>query len=100
MCRYTEHEYKTHWACLPCRFTAKHPGGWPHPVPAGEGPRCPHCGEAMIDMGKDFQPPRKGEEKQWRKVELLVAQGYRFHSCGCDGPGYRASTLAGAKHGY
>lgn len=100
MCRYTEHEYKTHWCCLPCRVSFKHPGGWGSARSPENRPHCPHCGEPMLDLGRDFQPPRKDADVQWRKVELLVSQGVRFDSCGCSGPGYRPSTLAGAKHGY
>lgn len=89
MCRYGFTEYKTHWACLPCRRTFKHY--------TSDLERCPSCREAMVDMGLDFQAPRRRAESQWRKLEMLVDAGIRFHSCGCSGPGYRPRTLSDAK---
>lgn len=91
MCRYALHSAKTHYACLSCRFTAKHPG-W-----LDGQPRCPHCAEPMVDMGKDFKAPRHLAVAQWRKVRLLAAAGLTFDSCGCRGPGPRPRTLAEAK---
>lgn len=93
MCRYHLWvEYKTHYACLPCRFTAKHP--W---VSKDAGPRCPHCRARMVALGRDFHAPRRADRNQWRKVSMLFAAGIRFDSCGCTGPGYRPRTLADAK---
>jgi len=54
----------------------------------------------MTDFGHDFQPPRKSEDLQWKKLELLASQGVRFDSCGCTGPGYKPKTFAEAKHSY
>jgi hypothetical protein len=93
MCRYSMHPSKTHFACLPCRFTAKHWGAyWREP-----NVHCPHCGGLMIDLGHDFKAPRRGNECQWRKVDMLVAAGITFDSCGCNGPGPRPKTLSDAK---
>lgn len=89
MCRYAMNPYKTHWACPPCRRTGKHPD-W-------VSPRCPACDRPMADLGRDFHAPRRRDAGQWRKVELLVAAGIRFASCGCTGPGGRPRTLADAK---
>lgn len=95
MCRYAEYSYKTHFICIPCR---KHWKG------GGDGMRmemhslhCPHCGANGIDMGKDFKAPRRDDERQWRKLALLVERGLLFRSCGCDGPGPRPGTLSDAK---
>lgn len=46
----------------------------------------------MVDIGKDFHPPRQRDRKQWKKVEILYREGFRFGSCGC-GDGYRPGTL-------
>lgn len=91
MCRYALHPVKTHYACLPCQFTAKHPGR-NDPAPA-----CPRCGQHMVDVGRDFKAPRRANAGQWRKVRMLTAAGISFDSCGCTGPGPRPRTLAEAK---
>lgn len=92
MCRYSEHPCMSHYACLPCRHTAK------HPLEAAEsGPHCPLCRAPMTNLGRDFKAPRRADNNQWRKVALLVEAGITFDSCGCTGPGYRPRTLADAK---
>jgi len=52
----------------------------------------------MLDLGRDFAAPRKKADAQWRKLEILVAAGLRFDSCGCAGPGARPRTLGEARH--
>lgn len=94
MCRYARrgvHQYRTHYTCLPCRHTAKF-------EPAYEGaPVCPFCRNPMVNMGRDFKPPRKGNASQWEKIRRLAATGIFFDSCGCTGPGPRPHTLSDAK---
>lgn len=92
MCRYILHPVRTHYACLPCRFTAKH-----EQFCGGANRTCPHCRGRMIDLGRDFKAPRWGNTLQWRKIEKLVAAGITFDSCGCSGPGPRPRTLSDAK---
>lgn len=87
MCRYSEHEYKTHWVCITDRHVAK----------SRNQRTCPFCQKLMADFGKDFKAPRKQSHNQWRKLELLVKSGMLFDSCGCNGPGRRPKTLADAK---
>jgi hypothetical protein len=93
MCRYSMHPSKTHFACLPCRFTSKHWGARWREVNV----YCPHCGELMVDLGRDFKAPRRQSVSQWRKVEMLAAAGITFDSCGCSGPGSRPKSLSDAK---
>ncbi|WP_431881727.1 hypothetical protein [Micromonospora chalcea] len=93
--------YKTHYACLADRRSFKHP--------VGAAPRCPDCGQLMVEMGRDFHAPRRADRRQWRKIELIVVAGRRafdgryradgppFDGCGCGGPGPRPATLAAAK---
>jgi hypothetical protein len=50
----------------------------------------------MVNMGRDFHPPRRANLTQWRKIELLVQANLLFHSCGCSGPGARPRSLADA----
>ncbi len=91
MCRYEMPwiDYKTHFACLDCQLSAKHP--W------DAGPRCRRCANPMTRMGHDFHAPRKTAKAQWEKVRRLAGAGILFHSCGCEGPGYRPRTLSDAK---
>lgn len=48
MCRYALHPAKTHFACLPCRYTGKLPQ-W------RDRPSCPNCAAPMVDMEKFAQ---------------------------------------------
>lgn len=89
MCRYHTQPYKTHWVCFDCRRVVKER---PH------DPRRCLCGEAMIDFGRDFHAPRKTQANQWAKLKLLAQKHELFHSCGCQGPGYRPKTYSEAKH--
>ena len=90
MCRYSDHDYRTHFVCLVDRHAAKYP--------RGTAPRCPTCAQPLLDLGRDFQAPRRNAFRQWEKLRLLVARGERFESCGCSGPGPRARTLGEARH--
>ena len=44
-------------------------------------------------MGLDFKVPKRSDDKQWKKVEILYRNGIHFGSCGCNGPGYRPKRL-------
>ena len=57
------YEVHGHRICAPCKYATKY-------VP---GP-CPHCGQALVSMGKNFKAPRKDNEVQWRKLQLVVRQ--------------------------
>lgn len=48
------------YLCVACRFTSKHLG------------RCPLC---QVDMAGvyDFAPPRKTDDKGWKKIKLALA---------------------------
>lgn len=73
--------------CIPCRFSAK------------DTYECPHCRKPMTYMGKAFKPPRKTNDSQWRKVEMLLAHDIRFGYCSCHRPRKaKVSTLAEAKN--
>lgn len=92
MCRYAA-PYKPHYACFECRKTFKRRllgdiyGGnnKDHDsLPA----KCPDCGNYMVDMGLDFESPKKSDLKAWLHIKDLYKSGITFHSCGCSGPGY------------
>ncbi len=100
MCRYAMYgPYKEKWACFSCRKSFKQTSRWEsarpiHPVKDSERlVRCPHCGERMHNMGLDFKAPSQTDGEQWQKVAMLFANGYKFSSCGCDGPGPRPARL-------
>ena len=88
MCRYASHPAKTHWVCLPCRESKKDSRWRPPPV-------C-RSGHEMTDAGRDFKPPRRWSDQQWRKLALIMRPRL-FDSCGCTGPGWRPKTLGEAK---
>jgi hypothetical protein len=50
--------------------------------------KCPACGRPMIDMGKDFKPPRQSDVKAWRVMHGMYTTGHTFQTCGCNGPGW------------
>ncbi|AZH29646.1 MULTISPECIES: hypothetical protein [Paenibacillus] len=96
MCRYAMYgPYKDIFACFACRKVYKQTSRFEIPKEEYEGivHVCPQCQTPMHDMGHDFQAPKQTDIKQWKKVELLYQNGYSYHSCGCDGPGYRPSQL-------
>lgn len=74
------------YTCIPCRFSAK------------QTTTCPYCREAMTFMGKAFKPPRKTNDSQWRKVEMLVAHDIRFGYCSCHRFTHSLRTVAEAKN--
>ncbi|RKS71198.1 hypothetical protein BZB76_5685 [Actinomadura pelletieri DSM 43383] len=88
MCRYGEARYKTHYVCLPCRATFKLDF-----APERERP-CPHCRLPMIDAGRDLAAPRRTDRAGWRALNVVLNAGLDFHSCGCEGPGFRPRTPA------
>lgn len=112
MCRYGLTTYKQHYACFACRKKfrhqlhhedvkevvmasdkkiplVRHSRQWVWP----ESLKCPQCKGEMHSMGRDFKAPRKNDLKQWKKVEILFAHGFSYHSCGCCGPGLRPQEL-------
>jgi hypothetical protein len=78
-------EHMWHFICLKCRRSVKgieHDGtlysaqriNLIHPK------KCSHCGGEMPCVGKHFTPPRRNDEKQWKKLEWMIAQGWRGDS--------------------
>lgn len=60
------------FVCFVCRRSFRRPG-----VNRDEAP-CPVCGNRTIRLSRKFKPPRRGDVKQWAKVETLVRLGFRF----------------------
>jgi hypothetical protein len=99
MCRYggEYYEYKRKYACFACRKAFKRPAGrdlpdasWKDRDPAP----CPDCGRPMAHIGRDFKPPRRDEVEAWAVAEHLFGRGFHYHTCGCNGPGYRPTRWA------
>ena len=64
--------------------------------------KCPTCEGDALMMDIRFRPPKKRDDKQWKKVEFLVSHGFLFQKVYCkEGPvWYREkypSTLEQAK---
>jgi len=42
--------------------------------------KCPQCGNPLHWMGRGFKAPKKSDLEQWKKVEALWREGFRFLS--------------------
>ena len=90
MCRYGNYgPYKSHFACFDCRKAFKRTA----PVHLKESSiaPCPDCGQPMANMGLDFATPKRSAVEHWEVVAFLFRRGFKYHSCGCSGPGFRPS---------
>lgn len=84
MCRYVICDYyKQHYACFHCRKCFRY----------HEATVCPECRQPLCAMGLDFKAPKQKDKEQWKVIEILYSKGIRYHSCGCEGPGYRPTRL-------
>lgn len=83
MCRYQLSTYRSSLACFTCRVV----WGGPRNVAAAETgtTRCGSCGGDLVDMGRDFQAPRRRDKQAWSVLARIVDEvGPRpFDSCGC-----------------
>ena len=70
-----EPAYLIHFACFACRRSFK------RKVEFGAAvylKACPDCSGQAIHLGRHFKPPKRTDQKQWRKVEYLVRAGFFF----------------------
>ena len=74
------------YTCIPCRFSAK------------QTSKCPNCYKPMTYMGKAFKPPKKTNDSQWRKVEMLISHDIRFGYCSCHRGRRNMRSTADAKN--
>lgn len=58
--------------CFKDRFTAKQVVRYSGTGPTTNTSVCPLCREPMIDMGKDFKPPRRSDGREWRRIEVSM----------------------------
>jgi hypothetical protein len=75
------------FACFECRKVFLKPEGpmkrdpktqdlsWTPPLYS-----CPECGESIHFAGQAFRAPRRHAIDQWKKAELLILNGFLFHS--------------------
>ncbi|TRY28770.1 hypothetical protein FM019_20480 [Aliiglaciecola sp. M165] len=65
------------FACLHCRTSnMRHFDLAPSEYPlSGE---CPVCKNKTFNLGRDFKPPKKSNEAQWKKIEFLIEHGFQF----------------------
>ncbi|WP_394172069.1 hypothetical protein [Thalassotalea litorea] len=61
------------YTCFSCRCTFKRP--FEKKVFYR---KCPTCSKQTVMMDIRFRPPKKSDDKQWKKVEYLVAHGFFF----------------------
>ncbi len=90
MCRYSQTNYKPHFACFKCQKTFKRRrlSDFNKNAVSNLDAKCPQCGDLMADMGLDFASPKKGKTKEWEHLKSLYSVGINFYICGCNGPGY------------
>jgi hypothetical protein len=70
--------YRVAQACFTCRRSFKiagHPPGEAQP-----DARCPGCGASLKWMGRTFRTPKQSDIAEWKKVEALWNEGFRFFS--------------------
>jgi hypothetical protein len=69
----TQGSYLFPFACFGCRKSFKYP-------PRSEGRLCPQCRKPLEMLSRKFSAPKSRDLAQWRKIEFLVAHGFRFYS--------------------
>lgn len=59
--------------CFYCRKSYK--------KPKSDEPRvCPECGKELTQLSRKFSAPPKTAIEEWKVVEYLVSQGFRYHT--------------------
>jgi predicted amidophosphoribosyltransferase len=59
--------------CFHCRKSYKKPK-------SVESRLCPECGKELTLLSRKFSAPPKTDIEEWKVVEYLVSQGFRYHS--------------------
>ena len=39
---------------------------------------CPDCGKTTYNYGRNFHVPKINDEQQWKKIQFLFKNGFRF----------------------
>jgi len=45
---------------------------------------CPECGKELTQLSRKFSAPSKTAIEEWKVVEYLVSQGFRYHTIHVD----------------
>lgn len=61
------------FSCFTCRSTYKRP--FEKTIAYR---KCPHCGARAMVMNAHFRPPKKSDDRQWKKVQYLAEHGFNF----------------------
>ena len=69
---------RTAYACFACRISVKQ--NWD-----AERRVCGRCAGELHSMGWSFHAPPASDREQWRKVQTLFAEGFRFFGSGREG---------------
>jgi predicted amidophosphoribosyltransferase len=59
--------------CFHCRKSYKKPK-------TDELRVCPECGKKLTQLSRKFSAPPKAAVEEWKVVEYLVSQGFRYHT--------------------
>ncbi len=65
--------YKVPFTCFGCLKTFKRP----YDKETTER-ICPHCGGKAVRMDIRFRPPKRSDDKAWKKVIFLAQHGFYF----------------------
>ena len=68
--------YRVAHACFDCRRAFKIAANPLRPPPEA---RCPGCGGDLRWMGRSFRTPKAADVAEWKRVEALWNEGFRFH---------------------
>lgn len=88
MCRYSDPDYRSVYACFDCRVAWKGPRPSSRANPQNGSTECSKCHKEGLNMGRDFTAPRQTQKAQWKKLFLMTRNGTKarmFDSCGCGG---------------
>jgi DNA-directed RNA polymerase subunit RPC12/RpoP len=61
------------YVCFSCRKSFKYPARNAERI-------CPQCAKPMTMLSRKFSTPKSKDIPQWKKVEHLVRNGFRFYS--------------------
>lgn len=59
--------------CLSCRKSFKKPASSSSRI-------CPECGLPLVQLSRKFKAPKAKDIDQWKKVALLIQNGFLFYS--------------------
>ena len=82
--RWLHISYSLSYACFDCRKAFKRSLGNASPAKYPLEMICPNCSGIAVCLGLHFKAPRASDKKQWKKVQFLVENGFRFQKIRLD----------------